>query len=365
MKKITCLIVFSIGLALLALVPGHLQAQNVSTLPLGDKYKHYYDSLKNMEYDRVFPILGKKAYKAGFDVPFPLGVMVNSFYGTQNIDISNIHVGFRGPDGTLGPVDLSNVIHFQSVSAKGLNMNARADMWVFPFLNVYALLGVLPNAETKVVLDKPVSITSNPSQSGMTYGFGIMGAGGVGPVWIQADFNFTWANMQLLENKVFTRISGVRVGHTFRLKDPQKNISFWMGAMAIILNNETKGEIALADVFPDIDQSKIDEIKASYENWYDDLGPAQKQVMDKIVEKLQDKVNGLHLKDDYITYEMDKKPSSRWAGLAGAQYQFSKRWQLRVESNFISGGDRYSVLASINYRFFGAKTKKANHASQP
>lgn len=351
-------------ICILLMVTGQkIYAQNVASKNFKPRHKAYHDSLKAMNYDRVLPFLGSRVYKRGFDIPFPLGIMFNSFYGVQGVDITNIKIGFRGPNNSIGPADMSNVIKFQDVAAKGLNLNIRADAYIFPFLNVYGIIGYMPYASTMVKLAEPVQITSNPKQSGYNYGLGIMGAGGVGPVWIQADYNATWANMELLQNKVFTQISGIRVGHVFSLNNPQKNISIWIGVMGIFLNNETLGEISLGDVFPDISQEKIDQIKAGYSQWYDGLGPVQKQVVDQIVDGLQEQVDGVKLKDVYVTYSMDKSPHSKWAGLAGIQFQFSKRWQLRVESNFISKGDRYSVLASINYRFLGFKKKHPNQIS--
>lgn len=348
---------------LLALLVAGSQApaQNPSRKHLGGKHQAYYDSLMKMDYGHVFPILGDKVYKRGFDIPWPFGCMVNSFYGKQGIDISDIRVGIQGPDSTLGPADLSQVIEFSDVTAKAYNVNLRADMYILPFLNVYGLLAWLPRANTKVQLAKPVQLTTDPSQHGWAYGFGIMGAGGVGPAWIQADYNATWADMQLLDNKVFTQVTGIRVGHVFpSRRSPEKNISLWIGMMGIFINNETKGQIKLADAFPDLSQDKIDAIKDSYNQWYNGLSPVGQKVVDKIVEQLQAKVDGHSIDDITITYEMNKAVKSRWAGLMGIQYQFSKRWQLRMESNFI-GGDRFSLLTSINYRFLGFKKK----AQQP
>ncbi len=51
------------------------------------KFNDYADSLKQMEYSSVFPILGKQAYKAGFDVPFPAGISLNYFWQEQNVII--------------------------------------------------------------------------------------------------------------------------------------------------------------------------------------------------------------------------------------------------------------------------------------
>ncbi|HEY4286599.1 MAG TPA: hypothetical protein VGN00_05825 [Puia sp.] len=345
-----CLVLFAVSTC--------ATAQSVSSKHLSSRHKQYYDSLKNMQYDRVFPILGDKVYKKGFDIPFPFGIMINSFYGKQGINISDIRVGIKGPDATLAPVDLSKVIVFDKVDATAYNLNLRADMWVLPFLNVYGLFNWFPRASTQVDISKPVNISSNPTQHGEAWGFGMMGAGGLGPVWIQGDYSLNWADMQLLDNKVFTQIAGIRAGHAFTSrKNAERNIAVWVGAMGIFINNNTVGQIPLSKVFPQISQEKVDEIKNSYHNWYDGLGPAQQKVADKIVQKLQDQVNGLPVDDIFITYQMNKSVKSKWAGLVGVQYQFDKRWQLRAESNFI-GKDRFSMLMSVNYRFLGFKKKK-------
>lgn len=336
-----------------------LCAQNVSRKHTGDKHRHYYDSLMQMNYNRLFPIYGDRVYKKGFDIPFPFGIMVNNFYGRQDVDISNVKVGLRTADSTIGPVDMSKVLQFGNVTAKAYNVNARIDAWILPFLNVYTLLAWIPAASTYVQLTKPVDITSDPQQHGWAWGCGIMGAGGIGPVWVQADYDVTWADMQLLKNKVVTQVVGIRAGHTFTSNaSAERNISVWCGMMGLFLNNQTVGEIPIADVFPGITQEKIDAIKASYHNWYNGLNPVGQQVADKIVGKLQDKVNGLPADNTNITYQLDKRLSSKWAGILGAQYQFSKKWQLRAESNLI--GSRFSMLLSLNYRFLGFKKRTKN-----
>lgn len=335
-----------------------LYAQQATRKNLSTKHQAYYDSLLKMNYNRVFPILGDKVYKKGFDIPFPIGIMFNNFYGIQDMSLSNLRIGVRTPDTTLGPADFSEVIVFDKVQAQVFNINTRIDLWVLPFLNVYGLFMYIPYAKTEVVLSEPVQLSSSPEQDGWTYGFGVMGAGGVGPFWLQGDYNLTWSDMQLLENKVFTQVVGIRMGQVFPSKvSPERNVSFWVGAMAVILNNETVGEVSLNDALPGVPQEKIDEIKQSYSEWYSGLSSTGQKVADKIVERLQDRINGRPTGDTYILYEMDKAPKSRWSGLVGAQYQFNKRWQLRGESNFI-GKDRFSVLISINYRFLGFKKKQ-------
>lgn len=330
-------------------------AQSVSRKHTSGSHQHYYDSLAAMKYNGVFPLLGDKVYKKGFDLPLPFGVMVNTFYGNQDIRISDMQVGVKAGDSTLGPVDMSKVVVFDKVNSKTFNTNVRVDMWVLPFLNIYGLAAWIPKATTSVSMSQPVTLQSSPSQHGMAYGLGAMLAGGIGPLWLQADYNTTWADMQLLENKVHTQISGFRAGHVFTSrKSAERNFSVWAGVMGIFINNNTVGQIKLKDVFPGLPQEKVDEIKESYEHWYNQLPKVSQRVVDKIVQGLQDKISGLPVDDIYVTYRMNKSIKTRWAGLMGAQYQLNKKWQLRVESNFI-GKDRFSVLASVNYRFTGFK----------
>ena len=40
-------------------------------------HEAYADSLKNVEYNYIFPILGQGAYKKGFDIPYPAGIRAN------------------------------------------------------------------------------------------------------------------------------------------------------------------------------------------------------------------------------------------------------------------------------------------------
>jgi hypothetical protein len=322
-----------------------------------ERHKHYHDSLMNMNYNYVFPLLGDKVYKRGFDIPFPFGIMINSFYGWQGIDISNINIGIKGPNKTLGPANLDNIIEFSDVKATALNVNLRADMYVLPFLNVYALLSYLPYAKTHVQLSKPINLTAEPKQHGWVYGAGAMCAFGFGPVWMSVDYNVTWANMELLENKVFTQVAGIRIGHVFSGKtNAESNVSVWMGMMGMFLNNNTVGSIAMSEIFPDMTQQQVDETRQNYNN-EGTITPIQKEILDEITQKIRDRINRLPVNDTYITYQMNKAPKSKWAGLVGAQYQFNKRWQLRSECNFISS-ERFSIMASVNYRFLGFKKQQ-------
>ena len=64
------------------------------------QYSQYTGTSDTIEYPYFFPLLGQRAMQEGFDIPYPLGLMVNSFYATQSMLIDNIEIG----SGTRGPV---------------------------------------------------------------------------------------------------------------------------------------------------------------------------------------------------------------------------------------------------------------------
>ncbi len=50
-------------------VCGELLAQTGAYKQINPYHKYYADSLKTMEYKPIFPLLGQKAYKKGYDIP--------------------------------------------------------------------------------------------------------------------------------------------------------------------------------------------------------------------------------------------------------------------------------------------------------
>jgi hypothetical protein len=54
----------------------------VSNLSLDEVYDKYRDSLKTTDYPWTLPIMGAKVRKLGFDIPYPVGVMVTYGHST-------------------------------------------------------------------------------------------------------------------------------------------------------------------------------------------------------------------------------------------------------------------------------------------
>ncbi|UBM62414.1 hypothetical protein LA303_00170 [Candidatus Sulfidibacterium hydrothermale] len=345
-------------------IPQKSQAQ-YTTKRVRSKYEAYTDSLKNVKYNYVFPFLGQGAYKKGFDIQYPIGFMLNYFYGEQGITIDNFRLGYENAYG--GPVDFpltptsDSLISFGDSRNTTYSFNIRPDIWVFPFLDVYGIFGY-GNSKTDVAVnllpysDNSISFNSVVDQDVSTYGFGMLFAGGIGPVWVSVDANMTWNKPALLDKPTVVNIVGIRMGKVFTFKNrPYSNISVWVGAMYLTMQSETVGAIKLQDALPQDVWDRKDEIVGNYWDWYhNEATPLQQALADKTITPLMDALDKRE-GESVVKYGMDKQTKEHWNLLIGMQYQINKHWQIRSEGGII--GDRKSILVSLNYRMLGFKKK--------
>ena len=324
-----------------------------STKKVKSKYEVYTDSLKVYEYNYIFPIWGQGAYKKGFDIPYPVGIMANYMWMRQSVVMDNFRLGFTSTnkDVPLTPVEM---IKFGTNTNTSWTANVRPDVWIFPFLNVYGIFGY-GQSQTDVNLVAPVNLSTSVTQEIQTSGVGVMTAFGIGPVWVSVDGNWTWNKPALLDDAVRVNVLGVRMGHTFTFKSkPERNIAVWVGGMRAKMESETVGKITLAEALPQEAWDRKDEIVQNYEDWYNSLNPNRPldqktieiadEVLTPIVERI-DAADG----STVIKYGMDKQVAEMWNMVVGAQFQINKNWMLRSEGGIV--GDRKSLLISMNYRF--------------
>src|SRR5215204_3635183 len=220
-------------------------------------HKAYRDSLKAMEYPYTFPIWGKKSYKKGFDVPFPWGTGFNYFWAKQEITISNIAVGFNDRP----PVDISDVIKFGKATSTANAYTFRPDLFVFPFLSIYGILGI-GSGTTEVPIVEPVAFNTVTENSVTSAGFGFTLAGGFQGVIIILDNNFNWVNTEKLTELVPAYNFAGRLAHQFASSmRPERNITMWVGGFYQKIRADTKGVIAINEIFPGFDDSQKQKVK--------------------------------------------------------------------------------------------------------
>ena len=293
------------------------------------------------KYNNRFPIWGRKAIERGFDLPYPVGLSINLVYANQNIDITDL--GLSTGDNPTQPIE---IVQFKEVKAPVYTGNLRADLWVLPFLNVYALGGGA-YVTTDVTLSEPVEFNTVVKQNGYYFGLGTTATMGIQHNWLAFDINWSWTQTEKLDLPVKGRIFGIRYGRAERLGGSiEKRLAYWIGTMQQRFASETHGSIALDEVIDGGAERQLQSKLVGYQAapWYVQASPERKQAIDSMATRiLQGNLDGLT-----INYALDKATADPWNMLAGISYDTSKRWQWRAEFGFIG---RVQVLLMSNYRF--------------
>jgi hypothetical protein len=125
-------------------------------------------------YPFILPIMGSKVHNLGFKLPFPMGVMINALAVKQDLTLTNLKVGFNESDW----IELDDVVTFDKISSQAATFNARFDLWVLPFLNVYGIFGRTADADIDVNLVEPFPLNITTSIGGNYVGYGLLLAGG-------------------------------------------------------------------------------------------------------------------------------------------------------------------------------------------
>ena len=334
-----------------------------TTTRVKSKYETYTDSLKKVKYNYLLPLLGQGAYAKGFDIPYPVGIMANYFWSKQDVLINNLQLGYKNVYNPDNSFDLQPVVDEEGNELLGFghnyneawSLNVRPDFWILPFLNIYGIFGY-GHSHTEVNInrlgDKEFDMTSVVDQGITTAGFGVLVAGGVGPVWLSGDFNFTWNKPELTDNATAVNVMGLRMGHTYVFKHkPERNIALWIGTMGIKMQSDTYGSVSLNDALPQEFWDNKDKTIADYWNWYDNEATLlQQKAADKLLTPIINEIDA-RKGESVVKYGIEKQVKDTWNMLIGAQFQFNKHWMLRSEFGFL--GSRSSHLISLNYRFLG------------
>jgi hypothetical protein len=290
-------------------------------------------------YDQIFPIWGRKAIERGFLLPLPVGLNINTFYMDQGITLSQL--GLSVNDNPTQPVDW---IVLGEAQSKVASVNFRGDLWVLPFLNVYGF-GGKGWATTTVPVTEPVDFTSEVEQSGLYWGVGLTGTMGIKHNWLAVDVNWSWTDLEKLDQPVRGRVLGIRYGRTWKL-NPRQRANVWIGTTNQKFKTETNGTVTLAEAIP---PDVADSLRSQLENyqsspWYMNLGPAGQLLADSLVAGLL----AADLGSTRINYALDKKPSDPWNMIVGGSFELTRSWIFRAEAGFIG---RVQGLLVLNYRF--------------
>ena len=315
-----------------------LDTGNVEITPAGEISTIQKDEVEDDE--PFLPIFGKEAREKGYELPKTYGVNVNYMNIHQNINVKSINFDGLYLDFKLGKLPIKGPvapdafkIDVLSTRQRSHTETLRLDAWVFPFMNVYGVVG-----HTKGRSISKVNVGStNPSINriiksigdmdgidfvlkfkGTTYGLGTTFAGGVGNWFGLLDLNYTRTKLNIIDGNIKAFTLAPRVGYRFTLpavetiKLPQSKFSLWVGTMYQNVDQNFHGKLSKLSFSP----------------------------------KLQRIINFVNKREG--TFNVKQKMESPWNVLAGFQWEITPSFNILAEAGFIK---RNSFFAAVEYRF--------------
>lgn len=293
------------------------------------------DSIATADYPHIFPLFGENVIRKGFDLPLPIGINISYYQQSSSTIIDQVSVGLG--DDQLMPLTF---VGFEDVTNEASNLNARVDLWLFPFLNVYGMFGYA-KAEANVTLNAPFDFETTVDFTGWSYGGGAVLAFGLQGFWITANGNLAWTDMEDYYDPVRATVLSFRLGRTLKLMK-NRRFQIWLGSMYQEPESIVNGRFLLADIV-------TEELAGQFQDyfltpWYNALTPEEQQFIDAFVQTMMQSAE-----DARLDYEAQQHPEQTWNMIAGAQFELTKRWNLQAEAGFL--GSRTSILVNLNYRF--------------
>lgn len=200
--------------------------------------------------DNIFPIFGDIVREKGYELPKPMGVNIIYVAILQRVDINSLYLS----KGKLNLENMSKILSVDVKKAKTSNKSKllRADLWVFPFLNLYGLIGQT-QGNTSAKLDIKIFNINYPYNLNVhykeiTYGGGITLAGGYKNFFSLIDFNYTKTSLKIIKGDVTSLIISPRVGYQFDIGDVKT--AFWIGGMFQNIKETLSGDLDKVIDFP-------------------------------------------------------------------------------------------------------------------
>ncbi|WP_039057339.1 hypothetical protein [Enterobacter sp. Bisph1] len=279
----------------------------------------------------ALPFYGDEARARGYDLPAPFGININYMNMRQNIAVDSI--AFSGL--ALGSIPLDNLfkINVGDTRESSETETLRLDAWIFPFMNVYGLVGhteghSVSDIGVGVKLGNLGEIRPDNLQNlkfrldfkGTTYGAGTTLAGGVGNWFALVDANYTQTRFDILDGSIDAFTFTPRLGYRFTtpgmdtLHLPAGKLNVWVGSMYQDVQQEFKGRLS-------------------------DLSMPSTG--------LQEMVNMANSKGKG-RFDVKQHLQSPWNMLIGAQYVITRDFNVTTEVGFAT---RNSFFVAGEYRF--------------
>ena len=278
---------------------------------------------------RALPFLAQKVIDLGFDLPNPYGVSLIGARIRQDLVLDGLEVAIDG--GEREPIDW---VDFGQPSAEQSTVQAKADAWIFPFMNLYAiagridgkanlqlgvpgdeLLGFLglgalcnpPIGQPIEICRRTLTTDARLSYNGNNVGVGINLAMGWDRFFVTIPMTYVWSDVNLVD----TTIEALNIS-------PRLGVTGDVGEMGVIA-----AFIGATYLDADID------LTGSFS--FDTSG----------VPGLGDSTT--------LDFKINQRNKDKWNYLVGANWDISRHWSVMVEAGV--GGSRENLITGFTYRW--------------
>ncbi|MEM1154406.1 MAG: hypothetical protein AAGI44_09700 [Pseudomonadota bacterium] len=246
--------------------------------------------------NRILPLFRKRAIERGIVLPWPYGVSVVGLYANEPIKLDSLKL--KLPNGeTIDPGEFSNLIQAKKTEIK--NVSLRADFWLFPFLNLYGLIGKTEaDLGFKIIGD----LDRNFDQGRNAYVLGTQLVYGYGVLFGMIDFRYSQTDFTLSTDGAQNYTTIFRFGWNGTFRGVRGNL--WIGAL------QQKIDLRL-----DVNASQFPVIPPPF---------------------------------DQAEVEIEMSSTTGFTPSIGTRWDIGKHWDIVGEFSF---GDRDYAQAVLSYRF--------------
>lgn len=278
------------------------------------------------------PFFGEEVRKRGYELPDPYGIGYTHMDIHQNIKVKSINfTGLKLPGLFPGmqPIPVDNMFNIVvgHTREKSKTDTARLDTWLFPFMNIYGIVGHTRGRSVSNIsacvqgycMPGLKDLNFTLKFKGTTWGGGTTLAYGYHDWFGTMDFNYTETHFDVLDGNISAFTFTPRVGYRFtipgiqRFSIPTSHASLWVGTMYQNVDQNFRGNIS--DLHMPVELSSL--------------------------------VNMVN-SDKQGRFRVKQHLKSPWNVLIGGQYELTRNFNITTEVGF---ADRNSVMVGGEFRF--------------
>lgn len=281
------------------------------------------------KWDRPLPFLAQEVIDLGYDLPLPFGISIIPVVMRQDMTLNNLAISVNG-----GPTAGIGFVDFATPSVDSNTLQVKLDAWLFPFMNVFASVGLLDGGANVPVI--------------------IQGADLMNFVGLGARCDGGALEPKMCQRTLAAEVKPVYKGETytvgFTLATGWKKMFFALPASYSRTNLDDGKEAEAFNISPRIgvtsDIGSWGAMSTYIGTTYLDStnkvsGSITFDTSDSGVPELGDTTT--------IEYQVDQSNKDKWNYLIGFNWNISKEWSAMAEAGF--GGSRSNFISSFNYRF--------------